>query len=125
MPPPSPTATLLPEERAAQEYSRELRSPAEMCKEKDQFDKLSLNGDQQPIFDFVQAKVDGTASPETANVVYIDGPAGTGKTHVYRKILHYVRMTGRIALAVAMSGIAALLLPGGRTAHSRFRLPVP
>eukprot|EP00959_Pyramimonas_sp_CCMP1952_P357852 7492575-Pyramimonas_sp.AAC.1 len=24
-----------------------------------------------------------------------------------------------------MSGIAALILPGGRAAHSRFRLPVP
>ena len=59
------------------------------------------------------------------NVHYVDGPAGTGKTHLYKKVLHYVRMTGRIALAVAMSGIAALLLPGGRTAHSRFRLPVP
>eukprot|EP00973_Karenia_brevis_P073288 10182246-Karenia_brevis.AAC.1 len=34
-------------------------------------------------------------------------------------------MSGRIALAVSMSGIASLLLPGGRTAHSRFRLPVP
>ena len=34
-------------------------------------------------------------------------------------------MSGRIALAVAMSGIASLLLPGGRTAHSRFKLPVP
>ena len=34
-------------------------------------------------------------------------------------------MQGHIALAVCMSGIAALLLPGGRTAHSRFRLPVP
>ena len=27
-------------------------------------------------------------------------------------------------LAVASSGIAALLLPGGRTAHSRFKLPI-
>ena len=34
-------------------------------------------------------------------------------------------MTGRIALPVAMSGIAALLFPGGRTVHSRFKLPVP
>ena len=48
-----------------------------------------------------------------------------GKTFLYRKVLHYARMNNRIALAVCMSGIAALLLPGGRTAHSRFRLPVP
>ena len=125
IPPPSPEAALLPAERAAQEYARELRSPMEMCKEKAEFDRLALNDDQKSIFEFVRSRVDGAADPDAATVIYIDGPAGTGKTHVYRKVLHYVRMTGRIALAVAMSGIAALLLPGGRTAHSRFRLPVP
>ncbi|PKY63284.1 hypothetical protein RhiirA4_302686, partial [Rhizophagus irregularis] len=31
---------------------------------------------------------------------------------------------GDIALAVASSGIAALLLPGGRTAHSCFKIPI-
>ena len=30
----------------------------------------------------------------------------------------------RIAIAVASSGIAALLLSGGRTAHSRFKIPL-
>ena len=55
----------------------------------------------------------------------VDGPGGTGKTHLYKKVLHYCQMMGKIAVAVAMSGIAALLLPGGRTVDSRFRLPVP
>ena len=32
---------------------------------------------------------------------------------------------GEIALAVASSGIAAELLEGGRTAHSRFKIPIP
>ncbi|PIA33948.1 hypothetical protein AQUCO_03900069v1 [Aquilegia coerulea] len=32
--------------------------------------------------------------------------------------------TGKIVLAVASSGIASLLLPGGRTAHSRFKIPL-
>ena len=36
-----------------------------------------------------------------------------------------MRGQGNIALVVSMSGIGALLLEGGRTAHSRFRLPVP
>jgi ATP-dependent DNA helicase PIF1 len=39
-------------------------------------------------------------------------------------LLGKVRLNGHIALAVASSGIAALLLPGGRTAHSRFKLPL-
>ena len=36
----------------------------------------------------------------------------------------YLRSQKKIALAVASSGIAALLLPGGRTAHSRFKIPL-
>ncbi len=39
-------------------------------------------------------------------------------------ILAKVRLDGKIAIAVASSGIAALLLDGGRTAHSRFKIPL-
>ena len=35
-----------------------------------------------------------------------------------------MRSEGKIAIAVASSGIAALLLPGGRMAHSRFQIPI-
>ena len=31
-------------------------------------------------FDCVRALVDGTAAPGTSNTVFVDGPAGTGKT---------------------------------------------
>ena len=36
-----------------------------------------------------------------------------------------VRGLGKIALDVASSGVAAELLEGGRTAHSRFKIPIP
>jgi hypothetical protein len=39
-------------------------------------------------------------------------------------LLSTVRTQGRVVVAVASSGIAALLLDGGRTAHSRFKIPV-
>ncbi len=39
-------------------------------------------------------------------------------------VLLQVRGEGRIVLCVASSGIASILLPGGRTAHSRFKIPV-
>ena len=40
-------------------------------------------------------------------------------------MLHHVRGNGGKCLPVAITGIAADLMDGGRTAHSRFGLPVP
>ena len=65
------------------------------------------------------------SSPQWVNVCYVDGLAGTGNTFLYTKLARYFRSKEKIVLIVAASGIATLLLPGGRTAHSRFRLPVP
>lgn len=55
---------------------------------------------------------------------FIDGPGGTGKTFLYRALLAKIRSEGHVALATATSSIAASLLPGGRTAHSRFKIPL-
>nr|KAJ0220434.1 hypothetical protein LSAT_V11C200088820 [Lactuca sativa] len=48
----------------------------------------------------------------------------TGKTFMWTVILAYFRSLGKIVLAVAASGIASRLLPSGRTAHSRFNIPI-
>ncbi|BAH91022.1 Os01g0300400 [Oryza sativa Japonica Group] len=47
-----------------------------------------------------------------------------GKTFLWNTLLANIRNKGKIVLAVASSGIVALLLPGGRTPHSRFRIPL-
>lgn len=54
--------------------------------------------------------------------VYISG--GTGKTFLWRTITLSLRAKEKIILAVASSGIASLLLPGARAAHSRIKIPV-
>ena len=56
--------------------------------------------------------------------IFVDAPGGTGKTYTFNTILTAVRSERRVALAVAFSGIAATLLDGGRTFHSRFRAPL-
>ncbi|KAL3834092.1 hypothetical protein ACJIZ3_008828 [Penstemon smallii] len=78
-----------------------------------------LNVGQRAIYDMVVSKIDANES----GVFFLDGPGGTGKTFLYRALLAYVRSNGLIALPVASSGVAASLLPCGRTAHSRFKLP--
>jgi hypothetical protein len=55
---------------------------------------------------------------------FVDGLGGAGKTFLYGCLLSKVRSTGDIVLSVASSGIVALLLEGGCTTHSRFKIPV-
>ncbi|VAH95529.1 unnamed protein product [Triticum turgidum subsp. durum] len=50
-----------------------------------------------------------------SKVFFIDGPGGTGKTHLYKALLAKMRSMGLIAIATATSGIAAFIMPGGRT----------
>lgn len=58
------------------------------------------------------------------NVFFVDGPGGTGKTFLYKALLATIRSTGQKALATQTSGVAASLLPGGRTSHSIFKIPL-
>jgi len=55
---------------------------------------------------------------------FVYGSGGTSKTFVWTTFLSRLRGQGKIVLAVASSGIASLLLLGGRTAHSRFKIPI-
>ncbi|KAK4511760.1 uncharacterized protein ATC70_007304 [Mucor velutinosus] len=57
-------------------------------------------------------------------VFFIDGPGGTGKTFIINALLAAVRKQNQIAIAVASTGTAALLLKGGRTAHTTFKIPI-
>jgi ATP-dependent DNA helicase PIF1 len=57
-------------------------------------------------------------------VFFIDGPGGTRKTFLYRALLGTVRSQDKIVAATATSGVAASIMPGGRTAHSRFKIPL-
>ncbi|XP_005110755.1 ATP-dependent DNA helicase pif1-like [Aplysia californica] len=54
----------------------------------------------------------------------LEARGGTGKTHTINLILAAVRSFKKIALATALSGIAATLLSHGRTLHSRCKIPV-
>jgi hypothetical protein len=76
-----------------------------------------LNPEQRVVYDNVMAVVNRPA-------FFVDGFGGTGKTFLYSCLLSIVRAQGRVAVAVASFGIAALLLDGGRTAHSRFKILV-
>jgi len=79
-----------------------------------------LVGQQRNVYDTVLDSV----IKDLGKFFFIDAPGGTGKTFLTNILLAKVRHSGKIALAVASSGIAATLLEGGRTAHSTFKLPI-
>ncbi|PIA53922.1 hypothetical protein AQUCO_00900472v1 [Aquilegia coerulea] len=60
---------------------------------------------------------------DSRQVFFLSGPAGTGKTFVYNTVADTLRSEGHIVIMVASLGIASLLLTGGRTAHSTFKIP--
>ena len=55
---------------------------------------------------------------------FIDAPGGTSKTFTASALIKERHGRGEVALAMASSGIAALLLPKGVTAHSMCKIPV-
>ncbi|XP_056852167.1 uncharacterized protein LOC130501293 [Raphanus sativus] len=61
---------------------------------------------------------------DSSGVFFLYGYGGTGKTFVYRALSSAIRSRRMIVLNTASSGIAALLLERGRTAHSRFGIPI-
>jgi hypothetical protein len=57
-------------------------------------------------------------------VLFVDGPESTGKTFLYMCLIATVHSEGLIAAATTTSRIAASIMPGSRTAHSVFKIPI-
>ena len=94
------------------------------------FDSMreKLNEEQVVCFNAIVAAVEHyeqePEQQELSGAFFLHGPAGTGKTFLYNCLCSYFRAQGKIVLCVASSGIAVQLLPDGRTAHSRFKIPL-
>ncbi|XP_058219088.1 uncharacterized protein LOC131329747 [Rhododendron vialii] len=57
-------------------------------------------------------------------IFFLNGGARTEKTFLYNTVATKCRSLGHVVVSVASSGIASLLLVGGRTAHSTFSIPL-
>ncbi|XP_049387184.1 uncharacterized protein LOC125851434 [Solanum stenotomum] len=79
-----------------------------------------LNTCQRPAYEAIITSVDN----EEGKLFFIHGHGGTGKTFLWNTIISKIISQSKIVLPVATSGIATLLLPNGRTAHSRFHIPL-
>ncbi|KAK9705842.1 hypothetical protein RND81_07G086300 [Saponaria officinalis] len=80
----------------------------------------SMTDEQRSVYNEIMESV----LNNRGGVFFVYGYGGTGKTFIWRSLCAALRSKGEIVLPVASSGIAATLIPGGRTAHSRFGIPI-
>lgn len=102
------------------------------------------NGDQKRVINSLLELVDPNSSGPSrpvGNCFFMAGEGGTGslrdssgvvlfncglgKTFTYEALYHTVRGLGELCITMASTGCAATLLPGGRTVHNVFDVPVP
>ncbi|XP_022032408.1 uncharacterized protein LOC110933497 [Helianthus annuus] len=79
-----------------------------------------LTAEQEKIYKIIMEAIE----KGDGGVFFVYGYGGTGKTFLWKTFSAALRSKGEVVLNVASSGIASLLLDGGRTAHSRFVFPI-
>jgi ATP-dependent DNA helicase PIF1 len=107
-----------------QRVRRRLPSVLSIANSEVERDRLvaMMTAEQRAGYVTVMASI---GSPRSCNVFALLSSAGCGKTVFANAVASSVRATGRIAICVAASALAAMLLLGGTTAHSRFHIPIP
>jgi len=89
----------------------------------------TLVNEQRAIFNHKQATVFNAVLEFITNnqghIFFIHVAGSYGKTFLCNTITAEVRRRGQVALYVVLSGIATLLLDGGRTSHLCFKTSIP
>ena len=79
-----------------------------------------FNPDQTAAFDTVLESV----TNNQGHLFFIHAASGCGKTFLCNTIAAEIRRRGQVALCIASSRIAALLLDRERISHSHFKIPL-
>uniref|UniRef100_A0AC34RS69 ATP-dependent DNA helicase n=1 Tax=Panagrolaimus sp. JU765 TaxID=591449 RepID=A0AC34RS69_9BILA len=79
-----------------------------------------LNMDQRKAYDAITEAVNNPLAEQ--KLFFVTGSGGTGKTTLFNALIKRIYAEKKTYMATASTGIAALLLPGGQTAHSGFRI---
>ena len=80
-----------------------------------------LNPLQLIYYNEILESINNTAAQQKC--FFLEGPGGCGKTFLYETLIRTLRGQNKSVLSIAWTGLAATLLPGGRTATSAFGLP--
>jgi len=111
-----------------QQWAYRIPNPLLQAEQYDVDEMATLVDEQRAIFNPDQATAfDAVLESVTNNqghLFFIHAAGGCRKTFLCNTITAEIRRRGQVALCVASSGIAALLLNGGRTSHSHFKIPL-
>ena len=77
-----------------------------------------LNDDLMNAFNTIMESY----TKQDGGLFFVYGSGGTGKTYLWNTLITKFHSERKIVISVASSGIPALLLPGGKMAHSRFKI---
>lgn len=80
----------------------------------------NCNVEQMEVYNAVLQSVE----KKEGGVLFVYESGGCGKTYIWKTLIYKLRSLGLVVFPVVSSGIAAILMPGGRTAHSRFKIPI-
>ncbi|XP_075104892.1 uncharacterized protein LOC142178971 [Nicotiana tabacum] len=81
---------------------------------------IILTAKQKSVYE----KIIVAADEAKGGLFFLYGYGGSGKTFIWKILSSSIRSRGDIVLIVASSGIASLLLPGGRIVHSTLAIPL-
>ncbi|KAJ8931613.1 hypothetical protein NQ314_015445 [Rhamnusium bicolor] len=81
-----------------------------------------LNPEQARVF---EAVMNAVHDPHAPNCLFLlDAAAGSGKSFLFQTLISVLRGEDTPLIAMAPTGLTASLLKGGRTLHSRFKIPL-
>ncbi|RZB46706.1 ATP-dependent DNA helicase PIF1, partial [Glycine soja] len=86
------------------------------------YSKSTINTNEQTS---IYNQIIEVVNKNQGGMFFLYGFGGTRKTFIWRTLETSLRANNQIVIIVASNGIASLLLPGSRTAHSKFKIPVP
>ncbi|XP_072076521.1 uncharacterized protein [Arachis hypogaea] len=84
------------------------------------YTEQKMTHEQRLIFDEILNAV----ITDSGGFYFVYGHGECGKTFIWNGLSSAIRSRGKIALNIASSGITYLLLPGVRTVHYRFSIPI-
>ena len=115
-----PVPTNVVVERFDQDYTKEVCYNIEHQHEIASGNRNKLTTEQLDIFHAIEGKI----NEKVGGLILLDAPRGCGKTFLIETLLASQRAKQHIVIATASTGLAATLLPGGRTVHSIFKVSI-